>query len=106
MCFRKKDSPSMRSGTAVGQGSLCERQCDQLRILLRNRSRQEEVGRRRDHVLRFVDKKIEGWRGIRRGFSMWGEDVSGTQGEIVPERFQKDRVIWAQVSERGKGFGD
>ena len=106
MYFQKRDSLSMRSGTAVGQGSPCERLCDQLRILLRNQSRQEEVGRRRDHVLRFDDKKIEGWRGIRRGFSMWKEDVSGIRGEIVPERFQKDHVVWAQVSERGKEFGD
>ena len=96
----------MRSGTAVGQGSPCERLCDQLRILLRNQSRQEEVRRRKDHVLRFVDKKIEGWRGIHRVFSMWKEGVSGTRGEIVPERFQMDRVVWEQVSEMGRESGD
>ena len=83
----------MRSGTAVGQGSPCERQCDQLRILLRSQSRQEEVGRMRDHVLRFDDKEIEGWRGTHRGFSMWREGVSGIRGEIVPEQFQKDHVV-------------
>ena len=54
-----------------------------------------------DHMLQFDDKEIEGWRGIRRGFSMWEEGVGGTQGEIVPEQFQKDCVIWAQVSEMG-----
>ena len=96
----------MRSGTVVGQGSPCERLCDRLRILLRNQSRQEGVGRRRDHVLRFDDKKIEGWCGIRRGFSMWREDVSDTRGGIVPERFQRGRVVWARVSERGKESGD
>ena len=96
----------MRSGTAVGQGSPCERQCDQLRILLRNQSRQEGVGKRRDHVLWFDDKEIEGWRGTHRGFSMWREGISGIRGEIVPEQFQKDHVVWARVSERGKGSGD
>ena len=57
-------------------------------------------------MLRFDDKKIEGWRGIHHGFSMWREGVSGIRGEIVPEQFQKDHVIWARVSERGKEFGD
>ena len=60
----------------------------------------------RDHVLRFDDKEIEGWRGTYRGFSMWREGVSGIRGEIVPEQFQKDHVVWARVSERGKGSGD
>ena len=106
MCFRKKGSLSMRSGTVVGQGSPCERQCDRLRILPRSQSRQEGVGRRRDHVLPFDDKEIGGWRGIHRVFSMWVEDVSSTRGGIVPERFQMDHVVWAQVSERGKESGD
>ena len=57
-------------------------------------------------MLQFDDKEIEGWRGIRRGFSMWEEGVGGTQGEIVPEQFQKVHVVWAQVSERGKESGD
>ena len=96
----------MRSGTDVGQGSSCERQCDRLRILLRNQLRLEEVGKRRDHVLLFDDKAIEGWRGTHHVFSMWKEGVSGIRGEIVPEIFQKDHVVWAQVSERGKGSGD
>ena len=60
----------------------------------------------RDHVLRFDDKEIEGWHGKHREFSMWREGVSGTRGEIVPEQFQKDHVVWVQVSERGKEFGD
>ena len=106
MYFRKKDSLSMRSGTVVGQGGPCERQYDQLCILLRSQSCQEEVGRRRDHVLQFVDKEIGGWRGIRRVFSMWVEGVSGTRGEIVPGRFQMDHVVWARVSERGRESGD
>ena len=59
-----------------------------------------------DHVLLFGDKEIREWRGTRRVFSMWEEGVSGTRGEIVPEQFQKDHVIWAQVSERGKESGD
>ena len=57
-------------------------------------------------MLRFGDKKIRGWRGIRRVFSMWEEDVSGTREEIVPERFQMDRVVWEQVSEMGRESGD
>ena len=57
-------------------------------------------------MLRFDDKEIEEWRGTHRGFSMWKEDVSGTRGEIVPGQFQKDHVVWARVSERGKEFGD
>ena len=59
-----------------------------------------------DHVLQFDDKEIEGWHGTHRGSSMWREGVSGTRGEIVPERFQKDCVVWAQVSERGKESRD
>ena len=106
MYFWKRGILSMRSGTVVGQGSPCERQCDQLRILLRNQSRQEEDEGRMDHVLPFGDKKIRGWRGIHRVFSMWKEDVSDTRGEIVPERFQTDHGVWAQVSERGKESGD
>ena len=57
-------------------------------------------------MLQFDDKEIEGWRGIRRGFSMWREGVSDTRGEIVPEQFQRGRVVWARVSERGKEFRD
>ena len=106
MYFRKRDSLSMWSGTVFSQGSPCERRCDRLRILPLNQSRQEGVGGRRDHVLRFGDKEIEEWRGTHRGFSMWREGVSGTRGEIVPEQFQKDHVVWARVSERGKGFRD
>ena len=106
MYFQKRDSPSTQSGTIVGQGSPCEKLCGQLRILLRNQSRQEEVGRRRDHVLPFGDKKIRGWRGIHRVFSMWMEDVSDIRGEIVPEQFQRGHVVWARVSERGKESGD
>ena len=63
----------MQSGTTFGQGSPCERRYDQLRILLRNQLGQEEVGRRRDHVLQFGDKKIEEWRGIHHGSSRWKE---------------------------------
>ena len=88
----------MRSGTAVGQGGLCGRQCDRLRTLLLSQLRQEEVGRRRDHVLRFGDKEIEGWHGTHREFSMWEEGVGGTRGEIVPGQFQKDHDVWVQVS--------
>ena len=51
-----------------------------------------------DHVLWFGDKEIKGWRGTHRGFSMWEEGVGGTRGEIVPEQFQKDHDVWAQVS--------
>ena len=65
---------STRLGTIFGQGSPCERQCDRLRILLRRQSGQEEVGRRKDHVLLSVDKKIEEWHGRRHVSSMWKED--------------------------------
>ena len=98
MCSRKRGTLSMRSGTAVGQGSPCERQCDQLHILLRSRLHRAEVGRRMDHVLQFGDKEIEVWRGTHHEFSMWEEDVDSTRGEIVPEQFQKGRDVWAQVS--------
>ena len=54
------------------------------------------------HVLPFGNKEIREWRGTHRVFSMWEEGVSGTQGEIVPEQFQKDHVVWAQVSGKGK----
>ena len=57
-------------------------------------------------MLPFDDKEIRGWHGIHRVFSMWMEGVSDTRGEIVPGRFQMDRVVWARVSERGKEFGD
>ena len=67
----------MRSGTAIVQGSPCERQCDRLRTLLQSQLRQEEAEKRRDHVLRFGDKEIKEWRGIRCGFSMWEEGASG-----------------------------
>ena len=49
-------------------------------------------------MLQFDDKKIKEWRGICRGSSMWREDGVGIQGEIVPERFQRDHGVWAQVS--------
>ena len=106
MYFRKRGTLSMWSGTVVGQGSPCERQCDQPCILLRSQPRQEGVEERMVHVLQFDNKEIEGWRGTCRGFSMWEEGVVGTRGEIVPEQFQKDHVVWVQVSERGKEFGD
>ena len=70
MCSQKRGIPSMWSGTIFGQGSPCRRRYDRLCILLQSQSGQEGVGRRRDHVLRFVDKEIEGWRGIHRGSSM------------------------------------
>ena len=50
-------------------------------------------------MLLFGDKEIEGWRGTRRGFSMWREGVGGTRGEIVPEQFQKGQVVWASFWE-------
>ena len=65
----------MRSGTIFGQGSPYGKQYGRLRILPWSQLGQEEVGRRRDHVSRFGDKEIEGWRGTHCGFSMWKEDV-------------------------------
>ena len=88
----------MQSDTICGQENPCERQYDPLRTLLWSQLGQEEVGRRRDHVLQFGDKEIEGWRGIHHEFSMWGEGEVGTQGEIVPERFQRGHGVWALVS--------
>ena len=83
----------MQSGTIFGQESPCGRQYDQLHTLLRSQLGQEEVRRRRHHVLWFGDKEIEEWCGIRHGFSMWREDRVGIQGEIVPEQFQRDHDI-------------
>ena len=99
MYFQKRGIPSMQSGPVVGQGSPCERQRDQPRILLRSQSCQEGVERRTVHVLQFGDKEIEVWCGTRRGFSMWEEGIVGTRGEIVPEQFQKDHVVGASFQE-------
>ena len=98
MCSQKRDTPSMRSGTTFGQKSPCGERYGLLHILLRSQLGQEGVGRRMDHVLQFGDKEIEGWCGTHRGFSMWEEGASGTQGEIVPEQFRKDHGVWVQVS--------
>ena len=57
-------------------------------------------------MLRFGDKEIEEWRGIHHGSSMWREDEVDIQGEIVPEQFQRDHGVWAQVSWKGRVFGD
>ena len=62
--------------------------------------------RRKDHVLRFVDKKIEARRGKHRVFSMWEGVGVGKRGEIVPEQFRKVRGVWAQVSWMGRTAGD
>ena len=88
----------MRSGTIFGQEGPCGIQYDQLCILLQIQLGQGEVGRRREHVLQFGDKKIEEWRGIHCGSSMWREYRVGIQGEIVPEQFQRDHGVWAQFS--------
>jgi hypothetical protein len=53
------------------------------------------------HVRPSGDRRIIGGHETRHGSSRWGEDEVDTQGEIVPERFQKVRVSWAQVS----GYG-
>ena len=89
MCFQTKGIPSMRSGTIVGQESPFERQCGRLRILLWSQLCQEVVGRRKDHVLWFADKKIEEWCGTYCGSFMWREGGVCIQGEIVLELFQK-----------------
>ena len=62
--------------------------------------------RRRDHVLRFADKKIEVRRGRHHVFSMWKGVRVGRRGEIVPEQFRKVRGVWAQVSWMGRTAGD
>ena len=62
--------------------------------------------RRRDHVLRFADKKIEERHGRHRVFSMWEGVRVGRRGEIVPEKFRKVHVVWAQVSWMGRTVGD
>ena len=54
--------------------------------------------RRRDHVLRFADKKIEARCGKHCVFSMREGVKVGRRGEIVPEKFRKVHVVWAQVS--------
>ena len=77
MCSQKRDILSMQSGTIFGQGSPCGRQYGRLRILPQSQLGQGEVGRRRDHVLRFGDKEIEGWRGIHHESSMWGKGEVG-----------------------------
>ena len=43
--------------------------------------------RRRDHVLRFADKKIEERRGKHRVFSKREGVEVGRRGAIVPEKF-------------------
>ena len=53
----------MWSGTIFGQGNPCEKQGDQLCILLQHQLGQEGVERRKDHVPQFDDKKIEVWHG-------------------------------------------
>jgi hypothetical protein len=58
------------------------------------------------HVRPSGDKRIKGGRETRHGSSRWGEDEVGTREEIVPERFQKVRVSWAQVSWKGMECGD
>ena len=47
------------------------------------------ASRRKDHVLRFVEKKIEVRRGKHCVSSMWEEVEVGKKGEIVPVQFQK-----------------
>ena len=89
MCSQRRGILSMQSGIIFGQESPCGRQYDQLCIILWNQSGQEEVGKRRGHVLQFVNKKIEEWHGIHCGSSMWREGRVCIQGEIVPEQFQK-----------------
>ena len=59
--------------------------------------------RRRDHVLRFADKKIEARRGK---FSKWEGVGVGKRGEIVPEQSRKVHGIWAQASWTGRIVGD
>ena len=83
----------MRSGTIFSQGYLCGKQYGQLRILFQHQSGQEEVGRRRDRVLRFGDKRIEEWRERHHGSSMWKEGRVCILEEIVPERFQRGHDV-------------
>ena len=64
----------MQSGTIFSQGYPCEKQCDLLHILLQHQLGQEKVGRRKDHVLQFDNKKIKGWHGRHHESSMWKED--------------------------------
>ena len=90
MCSQKMGTLSMQSGAIFGQESPCGILYGRLCILLRSQSSQEEVERRRDHVLRFDDKQIEEWCGIHCGSSMRREDNVGIRGEIVPELFQMD----------------
>ena len=63
----------MQSGTAVIQEIPCEKQCDPLHILLHYLSGQEGASRRKGHVLRSGDKKIEVRHGRHHVSSMWGE---------------------------------
>ena len=86
-------------GAFVGNNML-------LCILLRHQSDQEEVGRSKDHVLRFGNKKLEEWHGRHHGSSMWKEGGVCTPGEIVSEQFQKVHGIVVQVSWRDRVFGD
>ena len=58
------------------------------------------------HMLQWSDKKIEVRRGIHRVFSMWEGVGVCTSMEIVPERFQRGRVSWAQVSWKGNATLD
>ena len=96
----------MQSGTIVSQGCLCGKQYDLLCILLQHQSGQEEIGRSKDHVLQFVNKKLEEWHGRHHGSSMWKEGGVCTPGKIVSEQFQKVHGIFVQVSWRDRVFGD
>ena len=82
----------MRLGTIFSQGYLCGKRYDRLYILLWHQSGQEEVRRRKDHMLQFDDKKIVGWHGRHHESSMWKEGGVCIPGEIVPERFQIGRA--------------
>ena len=63
----------MRSCTVIVQVIPCGRQYGLLRILLHYPQGQEEVERRRDHMLLFDNKAIEAWCGRHHASSMWGE---------------------------------
>ena len=45
------------------RGTFCKKQCNPLCIFLQRQLDQVEVGRRKDHVLQFDNRRIEGWGG-------------------------------------------
>ena len=58
------------------------------------------------HTIMWSNKKIEARHGIRCVSSMWKGVGVCMSMEIVPERFQRGHVFWAQVFWKGNAISD